>query len=519
MTLLEFLRGTAARHPGDRSIHLGGRHYTYADLEGGSNSAARVLRAHGVRRGDRVCLYSVSSIEFIWAYLGCLKLGAVVVPLNPALRSRELSRILADAGPRVLLGQAEQLALVATCAPETLLARLLIGQAEQADPPVTRSRQGPGTHCFLESLRKASTAPVDEVVTAQDLALILYTSGTTGKPRGAMLTHGNLAANIKALVRAFQWTAADHLVHALPLFHVHGLCVGLHGAILTGCEITMLPRFDAEEVLSALVSAPATLFMGVPTMYSRMLTAAEQQAPDLRGMRLFISGSAPLPDVVWFRFERRFSHQIVQRYGMTESLITMAQTPDSPRSPGLVGLPVLGVEMRLVDDAGVDVADGREGQILVRGSSVGPGYWRNEEATAAAFRDGWLLTGDVGRRDQASGELRIVGRLKEIIITGGHNVHPLEVEEVLSAHPEVREAAVFGLADSDLGERIGAALVLKEGAVLDAEAIRAYCVERLAPFKKPRTIFALNSLPRNAMGKVTKADLAFLPACDPGRSP
>ncbi|MFH0947183.1 MAG: AMP-binding protein [Planctomycetota bacterium] len=519
MTLLGNLRETAARRPADRVLHLGDRHATYGDLERGSNSAARVLRALGVRRGDRVCLYSTTSIEFIWAYLGCLKLGAVVVPLNPTLRSHELSRILSDSEPRVLVGDAEQLEFAATCAPGSLQALLGIGQGSRTPPATARAENGPGIHSFLDAMREASALPLDEVALERELALILYTSGTTGESRGAMLTHGNLAANIRALVRAFQWTPEDRLVHALPLFHVHGLCVGLHGAILTGCEITMLPRFDAEEVLRTLVSARATLFMGVPTMYSRMLAAADGKAVDLCGMRLFVSGSAPLPDVVLTRFEERFGHTILQRYGMTESLITVAQTPNPPAAPGKVGFPVLGVELRLVDEDWADVPDGQEGQILVRGSSVGPGYWRNEQATQAAFRDGWLLTGDIGKRDPSSGELEVVGRLKEIIITGGHNVHPREVEEVLCWHPDVREAAVFGVADSDLGERIVAALVLEKGAVLDEEAIRAHCVEKLAPFKKPRTILALESLPRNAMGKVTKADLASLPAFDPGRSP
>ena len=506
MTVLKHLRSTAAQHSVDHVLQIGDRHFTYADLDGGSNAAAQVLRAHGVGFGDRVCLYSRTSIDFILAYLGTLKLGAVAVPANPAYQAAELSRILNDSEPTVIVVDADRLPVATQCAPGSVRSLLRIERGGASELPRT-GPGAPGTYCFYEALRKTSVKPVDETVGDDDLALILYTSGTSAESRGAMLTHGNLSANIEALVLAFQWTSQDRFVHALPLFHVHGLCVGLHGALMTGCAAIFLEQFDAEQLLATLEACRATLFMGVPTMYSRMLAAAPGQEFDLTHMRLFISGSAPLPRVVGEGFQQRFGHQILERYGMTESLITVAQPAASSRKPGFVGHPVLGVALRLVNQQGQDVQDGQAGQILVRGASVSPGYWRNEQATRAAFQDGWLLTGDIGRRDPETGELAIVGRQKEIIISGGYNVHPLEVEEALTAHADVIEAAVFGLPDSDLGERVAAALVLREGVRFDEQTLAAHCQERLANYKRPRSFRLVQELPRNSMGKVLKQEL------------
>jgi len=467
MTILDLLRKTAARHATKTALTFGDRALAFADLDGGSNAAARVLRSHGLVRGDRITLIADRSLEFVLAYLGALKAGAVCVLTNPAYRQRELAWILSDAQPRLVLTDERRNGDV----PTLLLSDL------------------------YRDMQKTSLQPIDTLVEDDDLALLLYTSGTTGRPKGAMLTHGNLDANIRALIQAFRWTEDDHLMHVLPLFHVHGLCVGLHGVLATGCSATLMERadrFDAREVLERLSHEEATLFMGVPTHYARFI---EHTPPTLERMRLFVAGSAPLPTHVATRFEQLTGHQILERYGMTETLITVAQPYDGPRRPGTVGVPVAGIETRI-----------ENGELQVKGASVGPGYWQNAAATKAAFDGAWFKTGDLVEQDD-DGLLRIVGRARELIISGGMNVYPREVEEVLLEHDEVAEVAVFGIPDDDFGEAVTAAVVLRENAHATPDDLITFAKDRLASFKKPRSVFVLTELPKNAMGKVVKAEL------------
>ncbi len=508
MTILDRLRRAAARRAPRGGLHAGVQRHSLAELDAVSNAAARVLRACGVVPGARVCLYAGSSLEFVLAYLGALKLGAVCVPANPAYQRTELAWILENAEPVVVVGEREALERVRALAAPSVRALLQIGAGAAPPPRPARCRGEPRTLSFLSSVRAASARRFAPRPAPDDLALIVYTSGTTGRAKGAMLRHANLEANCDALAAAFRWTADDRLVHALPLFHVHGLCVGLHGALMSGCETFLLPRFEATTVLAALARERATLFLGVPTMYSRLLECADARPFALPAMRLFVCGSAPLPPALARRFRAAFGHELLERYGMTETLITLAQPYEGPRRPGTVGLPVAGVEVRIVDAAGKDVQNGTEGELLVRGPCVGPGYWRDAAATEAAWASGWVRTGDLARRDPRDGQIAIAGRARELIISGAYKVPPREVEEVLAEHPDVAEAAVFGLPDADLGEAVAAAVVLRPGAAPDAAALTAFCRERLASYKKPRSIRFVTSLPRNAMGKVLKDRLA-----------
>lgn len=502
MTILDLLRRSAAGRATATAIHFENRHFTLTDLEGGSNAAARVLRSHGVRRGDRVVLYAGTSLEFVLAYLGTLKLGAIAVPANPAYRDTDLGWILENSAPRAILADRPGLARAARLAP-ACCAALLEVERGSGEPPGA----GPKVFPFYQALRKSSVGPIDEIVDDDDLALVVYTSGTTGRAKGAVLTHGNLAANTRALLDAFAWTAGDRLVHALPLFHVHGLCVGLHGILATGCEAVLLPRFEAAEVLAELRTLRATLFMGVPTMYARLAEAAGAGPVDLPALRLLVCGSAPLPSGVAERCRALFQREILERYGMTETLITLAGRADRPIRRGSVGWPVAGAEVRVVDSDHRDVADGAAGELLVRGTSVGPCYWNDAAATEAARADGWFLTGDLAVRDPATGSFSVVGRARDVIISGGYNVYPREVEDALLTHPAVAECAVYGVADPDLGEAVAAAIVLAPGAAADAEALREHCRGSLASYKKPQHVAFVAELPRNAMGKIERQRL------------
>ena len=452
--------------------------------------------AAGVGPGDRVGLYLASGPAYLAAYLGAHAARAAVVLLNTQYRQVELAHILSDSAPRALV-TTEELA----GEPGAVLPGL-------AEPPQVLL---PAGRLGLDGAPPAVAGP-DEPPAPGDLALLAYTSGTTGRAKGAMLTHANLAANSAAVTAAWRWTAADRLLLTLPLFHIHGLGVGVHGSLLAGASIDLRPRFDAAEVLDALADGAATLFFGVPTMYGRLAQLAEERpeaaARAGRALRLLVSGSAALPPQTFAVIEARFGQRILERYGMTETVMNLTNPYDGERRPGTVGGPFPGQEARVVDVRGrAPLPDGEVGEIEVRGPHVCAGYWRSPEASAEVFHpDGWFSTGDLGWRS-ADGYYTITGRAKELIISGGYNVYPREVEEVLLSHPAVAECAVLGLPDADLGERVAAAVVLQPGRApapaLDAE-LAAFVGARLAAYKRPRAFVYVNSLPRNALGKVQK---------------
>jgi malonyl-CoA/methylmalonyl-CoA synthetase len=416
----------------------------------------------GVRQGDRLGLYAANSADWILAYLGGQRIGAVMVPFNPAYRSAEVEHIVSDSNPVAVIADAERLSLV-----EPLRRTIRLDELPLDDPPPA-----------------ASLEPSDP-------ALIIYTSGTTGRPKGALLDHGNLLAQARGAIEAWHWTAADRLVHALPLFHLHGLGMGLHGSLLSGCEMTLV-SFEPARVVAELESG-ATLFFGVPAMYQRLCDHLDEHPANLSHVRLFVSGSAPLPPELFRRCERLLGQPPLERYGITEGGIVVSNPYEGPRRPGRVGYPFAGVEVRL----------GEGDEIQLRGGQVFSGYWQNQSDTEEAFVDGWFRTGDVGEIGE-DGSLAIRGRIKELIISGGFNVYPREVELVLEDHPGVAEVAVVGLPSERWGEEVIAFVVPAEPRPGEEELI-AFAQERLAKFKCPRSVRFVEELPRNAMGKVQRS--------------
>jgi malonyl-CoA/methylmalonyl-CoA synthetase len=447
---------------------------TREELERASRRVAGRLHRAGLAAGDRVLCSAATSMELVVAYLAALRLGLVVVPANTAYLEREIAHVVGDAEPRAAI----------------------------VDDPARGewARKAAGGDLLVvgpEADLPDGEPPALDLAGRGDPALLCYTSGTTGAPKGAVLRHGNLLASAQALRLAWRWTEDDRLVLALPLFHIHGLGVGLHGTLLAGASALLLPRFDVDAVLDAVRDHRATLFFGVPTMYARL--AASPRAGELAALRLLVSGSAALPPTVFERLAERAGQRVLERYGMTETIMNVSNPHDGERRPGTVGLPLPGVELRLAEP---------DGEVLLRGPNVFGGYWRNPQATAEAFdADGWFRTGDLGSLDER-GYLRIEGRSKELIITGGYNVHPREVEELLLEHPAVAEVAVVGTPSEEWGEVVTAFVVPADPADPPEEVeLLGFAAERLASFKRPRLVRYVESLPRNALGKVQKHEL------------
>jgi malonyl-CoA/methylmalonyl-CoA synthetase len=482
--LLDLFRASLAGRAAEPALDLGpagGPVATLGFAEVGARAGrmAAALAARGVRSGDRVAVQLANRLELVELFLACLELGAVFVPVNVLYREREVGHIAGDAEPVAVVTDAERSLLLPGGTP----AWDVDGLAQEA----------------AHALPAADLAPRGGI-SASTAAAIVYTSGTTGRAKGAVLTHGNLAANARTLVEAWRITAADRYLAVLPLFHVHGLGNGVCSWLASGCRMRLVERFEHEKAAALFEEFRPTLFFGVPTVYVRLLELPEEAARRIGGRtRLFVSGSAPLPAPVFEAFRRRFGHAILERYGMTETLMTVGNPYDGERRPGTVGQPFPGVEVRVVGPDGADRPDGETGELWVRGPAVFPGYWRRPEATAAAFRDGWFRTGDLGDRSP-DGYLTLRGRASDLVISGGFNVYPREIEEVLLEQPGVREAAVVGLPDERRGE-VPAACFAGDA---DPAALEAACRRQLASFKVPRAFVRVPALPRNAMGKVEK---------------
>jgi malonyl-CoA/methylmalonyl-CoA synthetase len=461
---------------------------TYGDLETGSARYANALAALGVQPGDRVAVQVDKSPQVVLLYLACLRAGAVYLPLNTAYTLNELTYFIGDAQPRVVV-----------CDPKTEA-----GVATLAACVVTLDAGGQGS---LSDLAAGQAQTFNTVAREDgDLAAILYTSGTTGRSKGAMLTHANLASNASTLVKAWRFSPADVLLHALPIFHIHGLFVALNVPLMAGCALLYLPKFDPDAVVRLLPEA--TVMMGVPTFYVRLLQDPRLNADLVRGVRLFVSGSAPLLADTHQLWAATTGQAILERYGMTETGMNTSNPYDGARVAGTVGPPLPGVSLRITDpDTGRALPQGEIGMIEVKGPNVFAGYWRMPEKTAAEFRaDGYFITGDLGRIDD-DGYVQIVGRGKDLIITGGFNVYPKEVEEEIDALPGVIECAVIGLPHPDLGEGVTAVVAAPAAAGLEEAAILQILTTRLAGFKRPKRVLFVDDLPRNAMGKVQKAAL------------
>jgi long-chain acyl-CoA synthetase len=477
MNLADNLVRSAIAYPSHAAIRLDDAVLTYAELDERSARVAGLLAALGLQPGDRVALMLPNVPEFAVIYYGILRAGGVVVPMNPLLKEREVAYYLSDSQARLSF-------LWHTCAP-----------VADADSIIVDAR-------FEELL----TAPMAAHVVDRsdsDTAVILYTSGTTGQPKGAELTHANLSANVAIAARElFHIGPSDVLFGGLPLFHSFGQTCGLNAAISVGACLTLVSRFEPGKVLEVLARDRVTVFEGVPTMYVALLGAPGQEAYELSALRLCVSGGAALPVEVLRGFEKTFGCMILEGYGLSEtSPIASFNHPDRERKPGSIGTPIKGVEMKLVETSPEGV-----GEIAIRGHNVMKGYWRRDDATAAAIPDGWFRTGDLARKDE-DGYYFIVDRKKEMIIRGGYNVYPREIEEVLYEHPSVVEAAVIGVPDPVLGEEVAAAVVLKPGATETVEDIREYVKREVAAYKYPRQVWLFEALPKGPTGKVLKREI------------
>lgn len=469
------------------------RTWTGHELDAWVARYASALASLGLAPGDRIAVQVEKSAENIALYLAALRVGAIYVPLNTAYVAREIEYFLGDAAPRVCIVSPDRLDTLTPVARACGVAHCL-----------SLGTQSDGTLAQLVAAQSSDDFVVAPRATS-DLAVICYTSGTTGRSKGAMISHGNQLSNALTLIEHWGFTANDVLLHALPLYHVHGLFVALHCALLSGARILLHPKFVAAAVLNDLTRA--TVMMGVPTFYTRLLADPRLDRNAVRHVRLFVSGSAPLLAATFERFEARTGQRILERYGMTETGMIASNPLHGERRAGTVGRPLAGVDVRITDEAGQTVPAGTIGNVEVKGPNVFQGYWRMPEKTAAEFRaDRYFITGDLGLLEP-DGYLRLVGRGKDLIISGGLNVYPKEIESAIDALPGVEESAVFAIPHPDFGEAVAAAVTLRPGAAVSADSIIAALRAQLAAFKTPKRIYVLDELPRNAMSKVQKAVL------------
>ncbi len=466
-------------------------HYRWRDLDRGTAMIANLLASLKLPAQSRIAVQVEKSVEALMLYLAVLRAGHVYLPLNNAYQAAEIEYFIGNAEPAVVVCSGRNFGWISKLAFKAGTRHVFTLDDDRRGSLLERAAFHGDQH---ETVRRSS----------DDLAAILYTSGTTGRSKGAMLTHGNLLSNAQVLKDYWGWAKGDVLIHALPIFHVHGLFVATHGALLNGSRMIWFSRFDARGVIARL--AEATVFMGVPTLYVRMLADPGLTPQVCANMRLFISGSAPLLLETFNDWQVRSGHTILERYGMSETamLTSNPYQPVSARRGGTVGFPLPGVDLRVRDDKGAPVASGDIGGIEVKGPNVFKGYWRMPEKTADEFTaDLWFKTGDVGRVD-ADGYVTIVGRSKDLIISGGYNVYPAEIEGYLNDMPGVAESAVVGVPHPDFGEAVVAIVVPKPAATLDGTALTAALKGQIANFKVPKSVFIETELPRNAMGKVQK---------------
>jgi malonyl-CoA/methylmalonyl-CoA synthetase len=506
-SIVEALLVATDRAPDRECLRFEGRTYRYSDVLAVAQSWSAAFRSKGLAAGDRVALFLDNSLDFLGSYFGVQGAGGIVVLVNTQYRQVELRHILADAEVRIAVVDEPRLAELVRVLPDITLLELIVvcSQGDEGRSVESWSTIPPVTVVDAQSFVIAGEAESIDVPPSDSIALIAYTSGTTGRSKGAMLTHGNLASNSHAVVEAWRWTDRDVLLLALPLFHIHGLGVGIHGSIIAGGSVDLRRRFDAAETFDALGQGRATMFFGVPTMYLRLIAESRGRSSRPPPVRLYVSGSAPLSVQTFAEFAECFGQSILERYGMTETVMNLTNPYDGERRPGTVGQPFPGQEARIVDlRTRLPIDDERPGEIQVRGPHVFLGYWRQPDATVEAFdREGWFNTGDLGWRS-LDGYFTISGRARELIITGGYNVYPREVEEVLMGHPAVAEAAVFGMPNPEYGEQVVAAVVFRTGRQAAVDELIAYCRDQLASYKKPRQIHVVEQFPRNALGKIQK---------------
>jgi len=485
--LAQNLLDTAAKEGPHPALRMDEAALTYEEFRDAALRVAAGLRSRGVEPGDRVGMVLPNVLSFPLVFYGALLAGAAVVPMNPLLKAREIEYYLTDSG-----------------------ARLIVAGTQSAEP-AAEAAAAVGVDSVTVDLAMPREVMADEGLDApveradSDTAVILYTSGTTGQPKGAELTHAGLNSNARTTQETLlEGTPDDVIMGCLPLFHVFGLTCSLNAGVLAGASLTLIPRFDGGKALDVIERDGVTVFEGVPTMFSAMLHQPDTDERDVSSLRLCVSGGSAMPVEVMRSFEETFGCIVLEGYGLSEtSPVASFNHPHAERKPGSIGTPIRGVEMRLVDDEGTDVPSAEVGEIAIRGENVMKGYWQREEETAKAIPDGWFRTGDLARQDE-EGYYFIVDRKKEMIIRGGYNVYPREIEEALYEHPAVAEAAVIGIAHPDLGEEVAAAVALKPGASAEVDELRNFVKERVAAYKYPRHLWLVESLPKGPTGKILR---------------
>jgi long-chain acyl-CoA synthetase len=499
LNLASIIAASAERAPQSAAVRLDGTELTYAELDERSARLATLLRERGLRQGDRVGVMLPNVLEFPVSYYGVLRAGGTVVPMNVLLKRREIAFYLEDSGAKLLLawhGFCDE------------------ARDGAADAGAELIEIEPGS--FAELL--AGCEPTRELADTdeENTAVILYTSGTTGKPKGAELTHFNLSRNCDIASRTTCVIKQGNIVlGALPLFHSFGQTVSMNASLRVGATLTLLPKFDPGEALEIMQRDAVTHFYGVPTMYGALLHHPGREDFDTSALRICITGGASMPVEVLRGFEDAFDCEVLEGYGLSEtSPVASSNHPGRPRKPGSIGTPLEEVEMKVFDEDDDEVAQGEVGEIVIRGHNVMKGYWQRPEATEEAMRGGWFHSGDMARVDE-DGYFFIVDRKKDLIIRGGYNVYPREVEEILYEHPKIREAAVIGVPHDEWGEEIGAAVVLHEGEELDPDEVSTYVKERIAAYKYPRIVWFLDDLPKGPTGKILKREIEA-PVPDPG---
>lgn len=486
--LATLLSESAEKFPEQIAIRLDDIAVPYAAMEQVSQRVAGLLAAKGVGRGDRVCVMLPNVPHFPMVYYAILRLGAIVVPMNVLLTSREIKHYMTDSGAKLILVWHDFAEAAITAGEEAGVEVLPVEPAE------------------IGAL-VAAADPIEEIVEVdpEDTAIVLYTSGTTGQPKGAELTHNNITSNVKSCLELFDPTENDVVFGGLPLFHIFGQTVTLNVVISVGGEVTLLPRFDPAKALEIIERDKVTIFMGVPTMYAAMLHCPDREKYDISSLKLCVSGGAALPMEILTAFEKEFGSPIIEGYGLSEtSPVASFGRLDMERKPGTIGVPINGVEMRIIDEEGKVLSVGDKGELQVKGPNVMKGYWNMPEATAKAIDSaGWFSTGDIATVDD-DGYYAIVDRKKEMILRGGYNVYPREVEEVLYEHPAVAEAAVIGIPHPDLGEEIVAVVSLKDGQTVTSDELQAYTKGLVAAYKYPRQVQVVDDVPKGPTGKILK---------------
>jgi malonyl-CoA/methylmalonyl-CoA synthetase len=468
---------------------------SYGELDLDSNRVANSFLDWGVKKGDRVVLHLQKSLFFVVASLALQKIGAIAVPLNPGFKKSEMSYLIKDANAKLAVSGPEQ--------------ELIIREIDPKLPTLVIHTARP--YQDLDFFRSASDVPAQVEIQPEDPGLIIYTSGTTGKPKGAILTHTNLVHDARNIIRIWKITGADVVCHALPLFHVHGLCFALHTALIAGSHALLLDEFSPETVVEVLARKRGkyvcTLFMAVPSMYGKMMGYLGGKPVDFDHIRLWTSGSAPLLIKDFDSIVGTFGKEPVEREGMSETGMNFSNPLRGVKKPGSIGLPVPDLKVRVVDiETFVDVEPGQQGEIWLKGPAVTPGYWRKPDETARAFNKGWFRTGDLGKVDE-DGYYYLTDRLKDIIISGGENISPKEIQVVINQMQDVVESCVVGIPDEKWGEKVVAAVVTKPGATVKSHKIQDFCKEHLHKWKCPKDIVFLKNLPRNTMGKVLKKEV------------